>query len=105
MVKTEYIKQAIDEYTQIETALSKLQGISFDKVCKAITHDFYGNTHNYDGTLFDICLSRVLCTIKKGKGKTATLDKGLMFDISDNLSGEWIDTTIDELRGVNRCTF
>lgn len=93
-----YAMQGIKEYLQIKRAVDELQGNDFETIYKAITQRFYGNTANYDGTLFDICLSRVLCTIKKGKRKTATLDKYLMFDISDHLDGDWIDIYIYDLK-------
>ena len=97
-INKKYILTAINEYEQAENALKELQGHNFDYVCRKITEKFYGNTHNYDGELFDFCLSRVLGTIKKGNGRTAILDKYIMFDISEDLSGEWLDTSIDELR-------
>ena len=96
-INKEYIKTAIDEYERIEKALTETQGISFYAAYKAISKKFYNNTHNYDGELFDIELSRVLATIIL-KGNTAILDKYVMFDISEDLSGEWIDTSIDELK-------
>lgn len=97
-VNKEYIKTAIKEFEQIENALNGLQGEKFSFVCMAMAERFFGNVHNYDGELFDIELSRVLCTVNKGKKNTATLDRGLMFDVSENLCGEWIDTNIEELK-------
>ena len=96
-INKEYIKQSINEFEQIEKELDKCRGISFYAVYKAMGKKFYNNTYNYDGDLFDIELSRVLCTIIR-EGTTARLDDGLMIDISNDLSGEWIDTNIDELR-------
>ena len=96
-IKEEYIIQAIDEFEQVQEKLSKLQGKNFNVVHKEINNEFYGNTQNYDGELFDFCLSRILGTINKGKNKTAFLDKNFMFDISDDFSGEWIDTSIFDL--------
>lgn len=96
-INKHYAMQGIKEYLQIKRAVDELQGNDFETIYKAITQRFYGNTANYDGDLFDICLSRVLCTIKKGKNKTAILDNYIMFDISDHLDGDWIDIFIEDL--------
>ena len=99
-INKDYIKTAIDEFEKVQKAVDKLQGHNFSYVLNRINNEVYGNTHNYDGELFDFCLSRILGTIKKGKGRTAILDRYIMFDISDDLSGEWIDANIDELKAL-----
>lgn len=98
-IKKEYIKQAIKEWEMVEKAMKDLQGHNFNYVCDKI-YDIIPRIANYDGELFDFETSRILGTIYKEKGRKSRLDKGFMFDISEDLSGEWIDTSIDELRKV-----
>ena len=96
-INKEYIKQAINEFEQIKKALDECNGLSFDAVYDAMSRKFYNNVYNYGYDLFDVELSRVLCTITNDEN-TIRLDSGCMFDISDDLSGEWVDTNIDELK-------
>lgn len=96
-INKEYILTAIDEYEELEKAVADAKGMSFEDLYKAMKQKY--ETANYDGQIFDVCIKRLLCTVNKGKWNTAKLDgEWVMFDVSRNLWGDWIDTSIDKLR-------
>jgi hypothetical protein len=96
-INKEYIKQAINEYEELENAVASLKGMRFEDLYNEMKQKY--ETANYDGQIFDVCIKRLLCTVNKRKWNTAELDgEWLMFDVSRNLCGDWIDTSIDELR-------
>lgn len=98
-INKEYIKQAINEYEELEKAVADAKGMSFEDLYKEMKQKY--ETANYDGQIFDVCIKRLLCTVNKRKWNTAKLDgEWLMVDVSRNLWGDWIDTSIEELRKV-----
>ena len=94
--------QAIEEYELIASELQKLVNKDFDTVFTVISKKINYNCYNYDGTLFDFNLSRIIGTIKKGDNNKPILDNHIELDISNDYSGFWIDTTIENLYSALR---
>ena len=94
-IKQEYIKQAIKEWEIVEKAIQNVGGIPIDleKLLDYLQGINGIQTQNYDGDLFDIEQARTIFTVD-----FLVIHNLIEFDTSEDLSGEWIGTNIEELR-------